>query len=248
MTTITINNNVYKIHPTYDLYAASQDGNIINIIKRVPHKGNKTHGGYLNCMVRKHSQSGQKTYQVHRFVFECFNGLILEGEVIDHANNKKDDNRLCNLQLITPQQNCKKSAKDRDYTFARKNCENKKCVKAINKNTNEVSYYNSMYAINQHLGINAGIVKMVCEGTNNCKSGISKKDGDSYTFEYIKKEDLPDNYKKSSNIRPRRVSDEEKKKKQIEWWNKDWQCLNCEKIYKNNYRYVHKKNCKNSQQ
>ena len=41
MTTITINECVYSIHPIYDLYASSKDGNIINIIKRVPHKGIK---------------------------------------------------------------------------------------------------------------------------------------------------------------------------------------------------------------
>ena len=34
-----------------------------------------------------------------------------------------------------------------------------------------------MYAIQQYLGINAGIVKMVCEGINRCKTGISKKNG-----------------------------------------------------------------------
>ena len=34
---------------------------------------------------------------------------------------------------------------------------------ATNIDSNQVTYFNSMYAINQHLGINAGIVKMACE-------------------------------------------------------------------------------------
>ena len=71
--------------------------------------------------------------------------------MIDHINNNKEDNRLCNLQLVTQQQNCKKSAENRDYKFVAINHENKKCVKAINQNTNEVSYYNSMYAVQQYL-------------------------------------------------------------------------------------------------
>ena len=247
MTTITINDCVYNVHPIYDLYASSKYGYVINIIKKVPHKGNKTNSGYLNICVRKHGQSGVKGYQVHRFVWECFNGIIHEGKVIDHINNDKEDNCLCNLQLVTQQQNCNKSAKDRDYTFASKNHENKKCLKAINKNTNEVTYFNSLYAVQQHLGINAGIVKMVCEGLNNCKSGISKKDGHSYTFEYIKKDDLPDDYKKSANIRPRRVSDEDKKKHNAEcvkrWLQKEYICPKCSKIMKNNYKYKHNKKC-----
>ena len=182
MTKIIINDRVFSVHPVYDLYAASEDGNVINIIKKVLHKGKRQHNGYLSCMVRKHGQHGHKTYLVRRFTWECFDGVIPEGKVIDHINNDKEDNRLCNLQLITLQQNCKKSAKDRDYSYVANNHENRKCIKAINKNTNEVSYYYSMYAVNQHLGINAGIVKMVCEGLNNNKSGVSKKDGHSYVF------------------------------------------------------------------
>ena len=230
MTTITINECVYKVHPIYDLYAADSDGNFIHIIKQVPHKGKRQHNGYLSCMVRKHGQHGQKTYYVHRFIYECFNNVIPDGKKIDHINNIRDDNRLFNLQLLTPSENNKKAAKDRDYTFVAKNNENRKCVKATNKNTNEVSYYYSMYSIQQHLGINAGIVKMVSENLNNCKSGISKKDGCSYTFQYIKQDDLPSDYKKSANIRPRRVPEEDKKKHHIEalkkWQKKEYKCQN----------------------
>ena len=50
-----------------------------------------------------------------------------------------------------------------------------------------------MYAAQQRLGINAGIIKMVCEGLNKCKSGISKKDGQRYIFKYINADELPNN-------------------------------------------------------
>ena len=244
MTTITINDRIFYCHPIYDLNAADSDGNFIHIIKKVPNKGNKIYNGYMKCNVRKHAQPSYTTYYVHRFIYECFNGIIPDGKEIDHINNIRDDNRLFNLQLITPSENNKKAAKDRDYTFVAKNNENRKCVKATNKNTNEVSYFNSMYSIQQHLGINAGIVKMVSEGVNNCKSGVSKKDGCSYTFEYIKQDELPDNYKKSANKRPRRVSDEDKKKRLQDWQNKEYKCQNCDKTFKNGYKYVHNKKCK----
>ena len=153
MSKIEIENCVYCCHPMYDLYAADKDGNVINIIKKVPCKGNENTNGYMMCRVRKHGQNGQRSVYFHRFVWECFNGLIPEGKVIDHINNIKDDNRLCNLQVMTQQENCKKSAQERDYTFVAKNHQNKKCVKATNTNTNEVSYYNSLYAVQQHLCI-----------------------------------------------------------------------------------------------
>ena len=63
----------------------------------------------------------------------------------------------------------KSQPKDVIDTFAANNHQNKKCVKATNIDTNEVSYYNSMYAVNQHLSVNAGIVKMVCEKSMTAK-------------------------------------------------------------------------------
>ena len=206
-----MNNCVYKVHPVYNLYASDENGNIIHLVKQVPSTGQKHINGYLFCMVRKHGQNGQKGYYVHRFTWECFNGLISDGIVVDHINNIRDDNRLCNLQLLTSSENNKKSSRNRDYTFVKDNHRNKKYVKAINSSTNEVSYYNSLYAVRQHLQINAGIVKMVCEGINNCKIGILKKDNCHYKFEYVKKEDMPADYKKSANIRSNRVPVEEKK-------------------------------------
>ena len=50
---------------------------------------------------------------------------------------------------MTQQQNCKKSAKNRDYTFTKNNHTYKKCVKVINQNTNKTSYYNTFYHINR---------------------------------------------------------------------------------------------------
>ena len=123
---------------------------------------------------------------------------------------KKID-RICNLQLMTQQQNCQKSAQHRDYSFPAKNHQNKKYVKATNCETNEITYFNSLHAVNQHLGINPGIVEMSAEGLNNCKTRSSKKNNQAYKFEYIQKEDMPDNYLQSANIRPRKYNDEERK-------------------------------------
>lgn len=49
---------------------------------------------------------------VNRFVWECFNGPIPEAMVIDHINDDKSDNRLCNLQLLTIRENSLKGAKN----------------------------------------------------------------------------------------------------------------------------------------
>ena len=110
MSKIEIDNCVYHVDPVCSLYASDENGNIIHIVKQVPFIGKKHKSGYLLCNVRKHGQNGQKGYIVHRFIWECFNGIIPDGKVIDHVINIKE--------------NCKKSAKGRDYTFVAKNHQN----------------------------------------------------------------------------------------------------------------------------
>ena len=235
---IKISDKNYSMHPVYDLYAASDDGSIINVDNKIPLKGHKSCNGYMKCLVRKNDQM-LRIYYVHRFVWECFNEAIPRGKVIDHINDIKDDNRLSNLQLLSQKENNKKSAKNRDYSFVVNNHINKKFVKAIDCSTDEVTYYDSMYAVQQNLGINAGIVKMVCEGTNHCKTGISKKNGVSYKFEYVDKEDMPDDYIKSSRTgekRRRLLTDEEK------WSNRTFVCR-CGRTMLNKNKNYHKQNC-----
>ena len=85
---------------------------------------------------------------------------------------------------MTQWANCQKSAKNRDNSIAANNHAHRKKVKAININTEEQILFRSMYAAGKQLVINADIIKMVCEGLNNCKTGISKKDGQRYKFDY----------------------------------------------------------------
>lgn len=53
--------------------------------------------------------------RVHRIVWIAANGLIPEGYVIDHINNNKLDNRIENLQLLTPGENSTKASQDGLY-------------------------------------------------------------------------------------------------------------------------------------
>ena len=101
MTKIEINDIIYHIHPIYNLYGANEAGNIIHIIKKTPivskHKPRKKDSV---CMVRAYGQSCYKTILTSNFIWECFNGIIPNDKVIDYKNDKTEDNRLCNLQLV----------------------------------------------------------------------------------------------------------------------------------------------------
>ena len=89
------------------------------------------------------------------------------------------------MEVVTTSENNKKSAINRDYSFVKDNHKNRKKVKAINLLTNEEVIFYSLYSVNKILAINAGQVKMICEGLNYCKSATSKKDGQKYSFQYL---------------------------------------------------------------
>ena len=51
---------------------------------------------------------------VHKIVYESFNGKLEEGLEIDHINGDCVDNRLCNLQAITHEENLNKRKYKKD--------------------------------------------------------------------------------------------------------------------------------------
>ena len=63
----------------------------------------KEKDGYLHVELYK-NRKGKKFY-VHRLVWEAFNGAIPEGMQVNHINEDKTDNRLENLNLMTPKEN-----------------------------------------------------------------------------------------------------------------------------------------------
>ena len=97
---IDVNGLRFIIHPVFGQYAASECGKIVNIDRETILLGNPSNSNYLLCSVRARNTKKWKTVSLHRFVWECFNGPIPQGMVIDHINDDKIDNRLCNLQLL----------------------------------------------------------------------------------------------------------------------------------------------------
>jgi len=98
--------------------------------------------------------------QVHRLVYETFNGEIPNNLTIDHINNNSLDNRLCNLQLLSRENNSVK--RNKMYHFG-----NQKIFKIKDKSSNDIfkmtksqiaKYYNLSYK-----QANRRVIKGTCE-------------------------------------------------------------------------------------
>ena len=181
---VLYNGKKYFIHPIYKKYAANDEGEIIHVKLGKPRKGNIINSGYFKITIRL-EKNKTKTYLSHRFVFECFYGLIEKDKQINHINSIRTDNRLKNLESVTASENCIKSRINKNYPFLKDIRKNPKRVKAINLFSKEETNFNSLYSVGKMLGINSGQVKMICDGRKNFKTATSKINGQKYTFGYL---------------------------------------------------------------
>jgi hypothetical protein len=74
--------------------------------------------GYRQLFVWKNCKL-QRTYLIHRLVWQAFKGEIPEGLEIDHIDGNKSNNRLDNLRLVTHQHNTFNS-KCKGYSFCKR--------------------------------------------------------------------------------------------------------------------------------
>ena len=77
-------------------------------VKRHPRGKDK----YYKIVVIYH-EGKYYTYQLGRLIYAWFFGEVPEGMSVDHIDNDPMNNRLENLQLLTPAQNLRKKAEDR---------------------------------------------------------------------------------------------------------------------------------------
>ena len=94
-TKLVIENREFYFHPTHQAYAGSIDGCVVHVVTREPTFGRITEKGYFEMTV----QDYWGRIYIHNFVWECFHGLLKDGQKIKHINKKCEDNRLMNLTL-----------------------------------------------------------------------------------------------------------------------------------------------------
>lgn len=97
---------VIKKHPVYSDYGATEDGTIISFKfnREVEIFGGNHQRGYNQFRISLGRKKG-KTYLSHRFIWECWNGVIPPEMCIHHLDNDKKNNQLDNLMMVTDAEN-----------------------------------------------------------------------------------------------------------------------------------------------
>lgn len=176
MDNLNFENEIWRDIPEYEgLYQASNMGRIRSVDRYVnsPYntksfrkgkvlKPNITRNGYYQICLFKNSKV--KKYSVHRLVYEVFNGQIPENMQVNHINEVKTDNRLSNLNLMTPKENI-------NFGTGIERCHNQlingKCSKPVLQFTLDnifVKEYPSLMQVYRELGFKHSSIFKCCSG------------------------------------------------------------------------------------
>ena len=106
-------------HPIYFNYAADQDGNIYNLVKKSICTQFTNTLGYLYIWLYDNNKN-RKNIKSHRFIYECLTNSIIENsKVIDHIDRDRKNNHISNLRWLSYEDNArnKLSSKGVIYEF-----------------------------------------------------------------------------------------------------------------------------------
>ena len=166
---VVIDGKKYYKHQVFSNYAASKNGKVINVKTGKIIRMSKCGNGYLKFNIYNEKLEKPYTYSHHRFVYEVFRGPIPKCLETDHINGVKTDNRIKNLQLLTPKQNLQKSVS--------------KPIISINIETGEKRRFDSIKKASIELFIDSSSISKICRKKR--KTLTSKCHGCKYTFKFL---------------------------------------------------------------
>ena len=131
-------------------------------------KPKKNNGGYLQVVLCK---EGKPTcFLVHRLVWEAFNGKIPEGMQINHIDEDKSNNRLENLNLMTPKENTNWGT-----AIERRSKKHSKPIIQLDLEANFIAEHESIMYAERKLGICYQNISKVLRGIRKTAGGFKWK-------------------------------------------------------------------------
>lgn len=150
--------------------------------------------GYENINLCREGK--KKKFSVHRLVWEAFVGQIPDGYEIDHINTKRDDNRLANLRVVTPKENCNNPITAERHRDSMKRMSNdpqwRESVREASKQRSKKSMENKISVqrrIKAYMALNGIRMKELAERLNVTPSNVSQmlEDGNDMNISSIQR-------------------------------------------------------------
>lgn len=145
------------------------DGSGVRIANGKVLKSEMLQNDYLR--VGLHKDGKRKWFLVHRLVYAAFNGEIPDGLQVNHIDEDKTNNRLENLNLMTPKQNTNFGTRNQRVAKANINHPSmSKPVVAFNED-NEIVFEFASTKEAARNGFNSGDLASCCRGERRAHRG-----------------------------------------------------------------------------
>ena len=173
---------IWKDIPGWEGYQASNLGRIKSLGNDQNRKEKILKIGlnsYGYCFVGLCKCGRQYIKIVSRLVYEAFKGPIPEGMQVNHINEVKTDNRLGNLNLMTPKENVNWGTRNKRISEKMKNKETmSRWVIQLNKDNEILHFYPSVREAERETGINNQHISKCCNG----KKILQQKNNKQYYY------------------------------------------------------------------
>lgn len=183
MENLNFENEEWRDIPNYEGYQVSnlgrvkslkrfrkgKNGSLVPINEKIK-KSVISRNGYYRVILWKESIG--KWHQMHRLVWEAFNGSIPEGLQVNHINEIKSDNRLENLNLMTPKENTNWGTGIERRAKKQTNGKKSKPVLQYDLNDNLVKEYPSIRQVERETGFANQNIINCCNGKHKQAYGF----------------------------------------------------------------------------
>lgn len=137
----------------------------------------KNHDGYLHVVLSKDNK--QTTLNVHRLVYEAFNGKIPEGMQVNHIDEDKSNNSLNNLNMMTPKENTNWGTGNERRAKSMINHKSlSKPIIQYSLNGDKLAEFEGTHDAARQLGINPGNINNALKGRIKTAGGFKWKYND----------------------------------------------------------------------
>lgn len=158
-------------------YEISSEGRIRNYKTGHILKAHKKHNGkkendYVRVRIKVDGE--KKTKSIHRMVAECFLENYSDDLEVNHKNSIKNDNRLCNLEMTTKEENYQ-------HSLIEGNGSQRKPVCAVDADGNGLEF-KSLWAAARFIKDELGVDREIDKICTNIKYSIKGKCKSAYGY------------------------------------------------------------------